>query len=471
MKRIAIMIFICFLLLSCSGKPDYHALFDAAREQYAAADYEASMSSLIQAEDAADDDITVAQRSMLLLMKGAVYQAIFAYDEAIKEFEKVLALFDDEENEVFLRTVSYLCDIYIDTEDEKNARKYLEILEEHKSVLNIYDLHMYHMMKIKLAALQTGAKAAAMLADEYLDTMPNDGYVPWRIIAYYYNESGNHEKALECIGKEAEFNDVSADPHYHMVLSIIQSSAGDWKTAYSTLRRAGDIDDSLEMIRLKHDTRFLDERHANEVTQTRHRKQLMSTWILLVLLVISAASVIWTLFRRYMEQKSSAVRVEEEKQQIEHLYAEVLVEKEALNKMNQEEQSEELKKIIKQRLALLNKVITSYITDTSAANQEANGMLESLISDREVFMESTRQSFDAAHPRFMAYLRSCGLTDWEINYCCLYLVGLNGKEIGEYINLKRHYTYGSVIRHKLGLGEHDRNLANHLKNLLENPPA
>jgi hypothetical protein len=28
-----------------------------------------------------------------------------------------------------------------------------------------------------------------------------------------------------------------------------------------------------------------------------------------------------------------------------------------------------------------------------------------------------------------------------------------------------------VIRQKLGLGEHDRNLANHLKNMLENPPA
>ena len=73
--------------------------------------------------------------------------------------------------------------------------------------------------------------------------------------------------------------------------------------------------------------------------------------------------------------------------------------------------------------------------------------------------------------RFMRYLRSRELTDWEINYCCLYLVGLNGKEIGEYINLKRHYTYGSVIRQKLGLGEHDRNLAGYLKELLENPPA
>ena len=131
----------------------------------------------------------------------------------------------------------------------------------------------------------------------------------------------------------------------------------------------------------------------------------------------------------------------------------------------------EMKLVIKERLALLNKVIASYITDSSSANKEANAQIEMLVSNREAFLESTRKSFEAGHPRFMAYLRSCGLSDWEVNYCCLYLVGLNGKEIGEYINLKRHYTYGSVIRQKLGLGEHDRNLANHLKNMLENPPA
>lgn len=147
-------------------------------------------------------------------------------------------------------------------------------------------------------------------------------------------------------------------------------------------------------------------------------------------------------------------------------------ERNALSKMAESvAPDQELNFVIKQRLALLNKVIASYITDSSSANQEANAQIEMLVSNREAFLESTRKSFEAGHPRFMTYLRTCGLSDWEVNYCCLYLVGLNGKEIGEYINLKRHYTYGSVIRKKLGLGEHDRNLANHLKNLLENPPA
>ena len=161
-----------------------------------------------------------------------------------------------------------------------------------------------------------------------------------------------------------------------------------------------------------------------------------------------------------------------EKERMEKLYADVIVERDALSKMAEASSPDpEIKEVINQRLALLNKVITSYITDSSDANKEANAQIEMLISDREAFLESTRKSFEAGHPKFIAYLRSRGLSDWEVNYCCLYLVGLNGKEIGEYINLKRHYTYGSVIRHKLGLGEHDRNLGNHLKTLVENPPA
>ncbi len=176
--------------------------------------------------------------------------------------------------------------------------------------------------------------------------------------------------------------------------------------------------------------------------------------------------------KRLSKSMQDNVLMSIEKERVEKLYADALIERDALSKMAEAQNAdEEMKAVIKQRLALLNKVIASYITDSSSANKEANAQIEMLISNREAFLESTRKSFEAGHPKFMAYLRSRDLTDWEVNYCCLYLVGLNGKEIGEYINIKKHYTYGRVIRHKLGLGEHDKNLANHLKNLLENPPA
>ena len=75
---------------------------------------------------------------------------------------------------------------------------------------------------------------------------------------------------------------------------------------------------------------------------------------------------------------------------------------------------------------------------------------------------------EMSHPSFFNYLREKGLTDWEINYCCLYLIGLKGKDIGDFINLKRHYSYGSIIRQKLGLTENDTNLSLHLRKMLKN---
>ena len=81
-------------------------------------------------------------------------------------------------------------------------------------------------------------------------------------------------------------------------------------------------------------------------------------------------------------------------------------------------------------------------------------------------MNSTREAFAVTNPKFIDYLRSHDLTDEEINYLCLYAIGLRGKEVGEYIELKRHYNVSSEIRHKLGIDEHETNLALYIRRLL-----
>ena len=72
-----------------------------------------------------------------------------------------------------------------------------------------------------------------------------------------------------------------------------------------------------------------------------------------------------------------------------------------------------------------------------------------------------------SHPQFIQYLETCGLTVYEIYICCLYAIGLRGKEVGEYTGLKRHYTISSDIRKKLGLSEHHTNLNKYIQSLLD----
>ena len=54
--------------------------------------------------------------------------------------------------------------------------------------------------------------------------------------------------------------------------------------------------------------------------------------------------------------------------------------------------------------------------------------------------------------------------DEETNICCLYVIGLKGKDIKAYTSQPRQ---SADIRHKLGLTENDTNLSIFLREMLE----
>ena len=122
--------------------------------------------------------------------------------------------------------------------------------------------------------------------------------------------------------------------------------------------------------------------------------------------------------------------------------------------------------IIKERLSVLDKIIASRISSDDRLSRSSEEELEVMMADREEFLRSTKILFEENHPRFTLYLAEKGLTDWEIGYCCLYTLGLKGKDIGEYIQKKRHYIISHEIRRKLGLDEHDTNISIFLRDLL-----
>ena len=122
--------------------------------------------------------------------------------------------------------------------------------------------------------------------------------------------------------------------------------------------------------------------------------------------------------------------------------------------------------LIRQRLSVLDKVLASHISSDDKAYRISEEEIENMISDRESFLISTKIVFKESHPKFISILEQKGLTDWEIGYCCLFTLGLKGKEVGEFIQKKRHYIISSEIRKKLGLGEHDTNIGIWLRQLI-----
>lgn len=123
--------------------------------------------------------------------------------------------------------------------------------------------------------------------------------------------------------------------------------------------------------------------------------------------------------------------------------------------------------VIKERLDMLNSLLAKEISNNESHAKAYNQWITSIRKNKKDFMDSTRMAFAASHPRFFEYLRDHEVTDYEINYLCLYAIGLNGKEVGAYIELKRHYNISSVIRKKLGIDEHETNLGIYIRKLLK----
>ena len=122
---------------------------------------------------------------------------------------------------------------------------------------------------------------------------------------------------------------------------------------------------------------------------------------------------------------------------------------------------------IKERSDILNGLVAAKISDNDTYSKPYEKWINQITEDRKSFMDSTRLAFKASHPAFMKYLEDHGLTESELNYVCLYAIGLRGKEVGEYIQIKRHYHTSTDIRKKLGLSEDATNLGLHIRNLMK----
>ena len=93
--------------------------------------------------------------------------------------------------------------------------------------------------------------------------------------------------------------------------------------------------------------------------------------------------------------------------------------------------------------------------------------MEALVANKDAFIKSNRLYIEGNNADFINTLKKSGLTNEEIDICCLYAIGLKGKDIKAYTSKPRHYNQSADIRHKLGLTENDTNLSIFLREMLE----
>ena len=303
------------------------------------------------------------------------------------------------------------------------------------------------------------------IINEYTRITP-EGQIDWLIVACAYLEIGKVDEArgaVERYPKNADKNN-----RYYAILTSINKQEGLYKEALESYEKFNKLTDSLDFIALKQDTQFIEERHQLELKALQEKEAKTRIALICIIALLIALITIYLIRKQLQIRTAEKKQLEIEKKRYEQLYADAIAERDALTKMIEDSSvKDETKAVIRERLEVLNKVIISHITDTSSANKKAFQELEALVADRDSFIESTRLTIEGNNPEFIAALKNQGLTDEEINICCLYVIGLKGKDIKAYTSQPRHYNQSADIRHKLGLTENDTNLSIYLRELLK----
>lgn len=166
-----------------------------------------------------------------------------------------------------------------------------------------------------------------------------------------------------------------------------------------------------------------------------------------------------------LERDKKALEAENLAHRVETLENESASLKELID--SQEELPAEVQKAIKVRIEMLNALMAGYITDNDQYEKPYESWIKELTDNTEEFMNSNRLAFQASHPRFIQYFEDHGLTISEINYVCLYAIGLRGKEVGNYMKKRSHVNISSGIRKKLGIDKHETNIGIYVRKLLK----
>ena len=295
-------------------------------------------------------------------------------------------------------------------------------------------------------------------------------------IAYGYSKIDEAKQALQVLESIHAENIDTTSLKYLSIKTDILEANGKYKEALSYFKIYSSTLEKRHQVLFSQDLLFAQERHNLEIAslnEIQKRDQLIWYSICCAFALLSVIGVIYYRYRIgntqkvITEQENARLRLEQENLTLK--ISQMESESENLKKLlsDQKELSEPITEAIRVRIEALNSLLASQISENDKYAKPYSVWIEQTLKDKDTFMDTTRLAFKVSHPRFMNYLEEHGLTEAEQNYLCLYAIGLRGKEIGEYIQLKRHYHISSDIRKKLGIDEHETNIGIYIRKLMK----
>ena len=430
-------------------------------------DRESAMESYIKAERYVDECRDYGVIARLYTAKMNLYRYVYDFASALEQEEIASSYFlKDKDTIRYISTLNTITGLKMQLGQYSEAYQYLDKIKSLWNNLDEYQKSIYYSNMLHLSKSDSVLNTGSILK-EYVSEISNHQYADWLNIANAYISVSDYQSASDAIDRYIEYGGIANAPYY-WTLALLYEGLKEYEKSNSAYKEYYKITGEENVVILESDTKFIEERHRKEIEllDAEHSKERIT--LISIIAILCAVIIIYIIRRQLQIRTAEKKQLEIEKQRYEQLYADAIAERDALTKMVEDANvKDETKAVIRERLEILNKVIISHITDTSKDNKRAYEELEALIADKEAFIESTRLTIEGNNPEFINVLRSQGLTDDEINICCLYVMGLKGKDIKTYTSQPGHYKQSAEIRHKLGLSENDTNLSIYLRELLE----
>ena len=415
-----------------------------------------------------DDTLTKARTHFA---QSNIYYDLYYFDNFIATNKSAAAYFKQaEEYNGYADCYNRIINGYTLKDEPEKALPYIDECKQMLDGLSIPTLTDFYSSYITYLINYGTEQEIDEIIHQFTNSIPSSN-VDWLTIANAYYAMHRYNEALSVLSQYDTEGNEYKEKKYLVILYEVYKGLGDYKNTLETFEEYVDLFTNNILVKMQQDTKFVEERHALEMAKAKETEAKNRLTIIVLSCIVALLISLYILNHIRKQLKRSRVenaQLLSEKALYEQMYNEVVAERDALNEMiTNNAIKEEAMEIIKKRLGVLNTIIVSHLSAKDTDIKRANEELEHLIANRNDFIKSTRLTLEENYPHFFAYLHDKGLEEFEIDFCCLYAIGLKGKEIKAYTNLTRHYKDSSEVRQKLGLTESDTNLSNFLQKLLK----
>ena len=403
--------------------------------------------------------------------QGDVYRVLTKWDETIKSKLCAADYFSKLNNTDSY--VSSLLDVfyaYTQKGDSISAGRYHNKCNDYLKDISSKTLNKYYCYYLYCLIATNKLNVIGNTIQEYLSKVPANN-LDYLSLAYAYMALGDINKVADTLSK----NELPADKEnilrQYAIVAALNAHMQEGRDMLESCKESFIERDSLIYSLYENDIQYMYQKNSAKLQQEREELKKYTKTIIIISSILALLITLYILKavkKRLQDSRAKNIILEREKTLYENMYKEVLSERDSLNDMlTNSSVREETMTIIRKRLEVLNAIVVSHLSDRESDNKRANEQLQNLIANREVFIKSTRLTLEENYPHFFAYLHEKGLEEFEIDFCCLYAIGMKGKEVKAYTNLNRHYKDSSEVRQKLGLAESDTNLSIFLQKLLK----